>query len=143
MSSTSRTPPLVLFDGECNLCHGAVRWILARDRRERFRFASLNSALARRVLDEAGAASGAPDSVVVIVDRVVRTRSDAALAIARELGPPWSIATCLRFLPRGLRDALYDFVARRRYRWFGRRSACGLLDPALRHRFLDADEPRV
>lgn len=82
-----------------------------------------------------------PDSVVLIRDGVVMTRSDAALGIARELGAPWSLAAVARVLPRRLRDAMYDAIARRRYAWFGRRESCMVPTPALRARFLDGDEP--
>lgn len=136
----STAAPLVLFDGQCNLCSGAVRWIVARDRRARFRFASLQSRAALRALEAAGARGALPDSVVLIHGGAVKTRSDAALAIARELGAPWSCAAAARVLPRGVRDGLYDWIARKRYAWFGRRESCMVPTAQLRERFLDADE---
>ena len=133
--------PVVLFDGVCNLCNASVRFILARDRRQVFRFAALQSRAARRALETAGAGPAGLDSVVLVDDRGVHTQSEAVLRIAARLGLPWSLLAAGRVLPRGVRDAIYASVARHRYRWFGRRDACPRPTPALRARFLDADEP--
>lgn len=134
--------PVILFDGVCNLCHGFVRWVLARDHRKEFRFASLQSRAARSLLDSAGVPAGSlPDSVVLILHgQPPLVKSEAAFAIAARLGFPWSWAACGRLLPRGLRDRLYDWVAVHRYRWFGRSTSCLLPTRELRGRFLDADE---
>ncbi len=128
---------LVLFDGVCNLCNGAVRFIIKRDRHARFRFAALQSDAARMLLASIGVdASTLPDSVILVEDGAVFTRSAAALRIARRLRFPWPLTFGLIIVPRPLRDWLYDAVARRRYRWFGRREACMLPDESLRARFL-------
>lgn len=135
--------PVILFDGVCNLCHGFVRWVLARDHRNEFRFASLQSRAARSLLDSAGIPAGSvPDSVVLILrGRPPRVKSDAVLAIAARLGFPWSLARCGHVLPRGFRDHLYDWVAARRYQWFGHHEQCLVPAPELLGRFLDAAEP--
>lgn len=126
---------VVLFDGLCNLCNGSVQFIIARDRRARFKFASLQSAAAVRLLS--GTATPASlDTVVLVEDGRVYARSDAALRIARGLGFPWALAWIFVLVPRVLRDLLYDAVARNRYRWFGRRDVCMVPSPALRDRFL-------
>lgn len=134
-------PPLVLFDGVCNLCNGAVQWILRQDRRGVFRFASLQSEAARAALRDAGAEGPLPDSVVVLDERGVHTRSSAAFAIARGLGLPWSLLAVAAVLPRPVRDAAYALIAANRYRWFGVRETCTVPTPELKARFLDADEP--
>jgi predicted DCC family thiol-disulfide oxidoreductase YuxK len=133
-------PATILFDGTCNLCNGAVRFVAARDRRARFRFAALQSDAARRACAAAGhalLASSDPDSVVVIAGGRVLERSDAALAVAAQLPFPWPMLGAFRIVPRRVRDALYGFVARRRFRWFGRRESCMVPTPELRARFLD------
>jgi predicted DCC family thiol-disulfide oxidoreductase YuxK len=135
--------PVILFDGLCNLCTGAVRFVIERDGKGVFDFASLQSDAARRLLAGAGAAAGPPESIVLIDDQGVHLRSDAALRIAPRLRAPWPLLAALRVVPRALRDAVYDFVAGRRYGWFGRREACLVPTPALRARFLDAGQPRV
>ena len=130
---------VILFDGVCNLCNGAVRWVIEHDRREIFRFAALQSLAGRDAL--AAAPAGGLDSVILVDEAGVHTQGEAVLRICRRLGFPWSLALVGRALPRPWRDALYAWVARHRYRWFGRRDACLRPTPALRARFLDADEP--
>lgn len=132
--------PIILFDGHCNLCSGAVRFVIGRDPRAQFRFASLQSEAARRLCAEAGIAApiaAAPDSIVLIAEGRALERSDAALAIAGRLGFPWRLLAALRIVPRPIRDAGYRFVARNRYRWFGRTDACMVPTPELRARFID------
>ena len=131
---TYQLSPVILFDGVCNLCNGFVQFVIARDPAARFRFAALQSASARRLLDGLGAV---PDSVVLVDGGHVYTRSSAALRIARRLPFPWSLARALIVVPRPLRDWLYDRVARHRYRWFGRKDVCMMPTPDLRARFLE------
>ena len=136
------TGPVILFDGLCQLCNSAVRWLIAHDRRAAFRFASLQSRAGREALAAAAAApEPAPDSVVLLDEEGLHTQSEAVLRIARRLGFPWSMAILGRALPRAWRDAIYAWVARHRYAWFGRLEACPRPTPALRARFLDADDP--
>ncbi len=145
MSTARTTPehPVILFDGVCSLCNAAVRWIIAHDRKAQFRFAALESAAGRVLLASAGAQSDRPDSLVLIENRRARWHSDAVIAVAVRLGLPWSLARAVIILPRGVRDGVYRWVARNRYRWFGIRQACMVPTPQLRARFLDADEPGV
>lgn len=128
---------MILFDGVCNLCNAFVDFVIARDPDARFRFASLQSDAARRLLSgmELGAARG--DSVVLVERGQVFTQSEAALRIARRLGAPWRFAYPLVAVPRPIRDWAYQFVARNRYRWFGKREACRIPTPDLRRRFLE------
>ena len=129
-----------MFDGLCNLCTGAVRFVLERDAAGLFDFASLQSDAARKLLADARAPAELPDSIVLLDADGVHLRSDAALRIAARLRRPWPLLAALRALPRGIRDPLYDFVARHRYGWFGKREACLVPTPQLRARFLDAPE---
>lgn len=137
MTETPQTSALVLFYGVCNLCNRAVQWLLARDRRECSSFASLQSQAARQALDAAGVADVLLDSIVLVENGRVWTRSDGVLRTAAQLGLPWSLAGVARVLPRPLRDALYAWIARHRYAWFGKRDACLVPSPALRRRFID------
>jgi predicted DCC family thiol-disulfide oxidoreductase YuxK len=136
--ATPATPatPVILFDGVCNLCQGWVRFVIARDRRARFRFASLQSNVARTLLAEHPETHGT-DSIVLVDDGRAHMKSTAALRILRELGGAWSALQVFRIVPRPLRDAVYDLVARHRYRWFGRRDACMIPTPEIRSRFID------
>jgi len=126
-----------LFDGVCNLCNWSVQFVIRRDRRGRFRFASLQSEAAARVLHGFPAMDVRPDSVVLVEGARVYTRSSAAWRIARGLGFPWSLASVFVVVPRPVRDWVYDFVARNRYRWFGKRDVCMMPDPGVQRRFLE------
>ncbi|MFY9341023.1 MAG: thiol-disulfide oxidoreductase DCC family protein [Planctomycetota bacterium] len=140
MSELLPNAPLVLFDGVCNLCNGAVQFILRRDPAARFRFASLQSAAARTALAAAGVVGTLPDSIVLLDAGRVRVKSGAALAIARGLRFPWPLLTVFWLVPSPLRDLVYDWIARNRYRWFGKREQCWVPTRELRARFLDAGE---
>ena len=133
---------IVLFDGVCNLCNGSVQWISKRDKKGRFRFASLQSAAAKKALADVGLANMALDSVVLIEGTRVFVRTDAALRIAKGLGLPWSLFAAFLVVPAFLRDPLYRLIARYRYRWFGKRETCMVPTKELRARFLDWGEPK-
>lgn len=126
---------VVLFDGVCNLCNAAVRFIIRRDPGGRLRFAALQSEAAAVLL--AAQAEPLPDSIVLVEGGRVFTRSAAALRIARRLRFPWPLLYALIVVPRPLRDAVYGWIARNRYRWFGRSDQCMVPTPELRARFLD------
>ena len=126
----------ILFDGVCNLCNGFVQFVIARDPAANFRFGALSTPAAQELLRRAGV-STPPDSIVLIDDDGVHYRSDAPLRIARRLTFPWPLAYGLVVVPRAIRDAVYDIIAARRYKWFGRRDACMVPSPDLQRRFLE------
>lgn len=130
------TSPVLLFDGVCNLCDASVQFIIDRDPRSRFRFASLQSDAGGRLARENGIDTRVLDTLVLIEGDRVSVKSDAALRVASLLGRPWSWIGILRIAPRPLRDAAYDVVARNRIRLFGRRDACRIPTPDLQARFL-------
>ena len=134
---------LLLYDGVCGLCDRFVRFVLARDRRGRFRFAALQGPVGRDLVAGLGRDPDRLETVHVVVDYrsgtgPVLDRSAAALFVLGQLGWPWRLATILRRVPAGLRDRLYDRVAAHRYRLFGRHASCPVPDPRYRDRFLDA-----
>jgi len=128
--------PVAFFDGVCNLCDGVVNFLIDHDPWAVLKFASLQGTTFA-ALAEAHPELAGIDSFVLWSGPRVFTRSAAALRIAMALGWPWRALGVLLVLPRPLRDAAYDFVARRRYRWYGRRESCRMPTPALRARFLD------
>ncbi|MBK6627946.1 MAG: DUF393 domain-containing protein [Flavobacteriales bacterium] len=128
---------LLLFDGVCNLCTGAVRFVVPRDRRGRIRFAALQGPTGQRVLREQGLSTAELSTLIYLRQGRVLTRSTAALQLFRDLDGAWPLLAVLLGLPRVLRDAVYDRVARRRYRWFGRTEACLVPGPDLAARFVD------
>jgi predicted DCC family thiol-disulfide oxidoreductase YuxK len=127
---------VILFDGVCNLCNGAVQFVIERDPAARFGFAALQSPVAARLMGSGGSGSRL-DSIVLLEDGRVWTQSTAALRIARRLRFPWPAAYAMIVVPRPLRDWIYNLVARNRYRWFGQREMCMVPTPALRARFLE------
>jgi predicted DCC family thiol-disulfide oxidoreductase YuxK len=127
---------VILFDGFCHLCSGLVRFVIARDPHGRFRFASLQSAAAVRLLGERSHPGPSLDTVVLVEGDRVYSRSAAVLRLAKGLRFPWPLLFMFVVVPRPLRDLAYGCVARHRYRWFGQRDACMTPTPELRARFL-------
>jgi predicted DCC family thiol-disulfide oxidoreductase YuxK len=130
---------VILFDGVCNLCNGFVQFVIRRDPAGRFRFGTLQSEAARRLIASSAVTGPLPDSIVLVEDGRIWTQSSAALRVARRLSFPWPLAYAFVLVPRALRDWVYQVVARNRYRWFGKREVCMVPTPALRARFIDAD----
>ena len=128
---------IVLFDGVCNLCNGAVRFIAANDPQRRFAFLALQSPRAARLLGGHAADAREPDTMVLLEHGRRYERSDAVLHIALGLRAPWPLAFAAILIPRSAREAAYRWVARNRYRWFGRLDACAVPPPGLRERFLN------
>lgn len=129
--------PVVLFDGVCNLCAGALPWLLRMDRRGRLRFGTLQSERASELLASCGLSPGYNESMVVIDDGTAYTESDAVVRLARLLGFPWALAGIAGLVPTPLRDRLYRWIADNRYDWFGKRDTCIVPDDELRARFID------
>lgn len=127
---------IVLFDGVCNLCTGSVQFVIRRDPQGLFRFASIQSPVGRRLYEEQGLSGDRLETILVLDGGRALTHSDAALAVASRLGWPWRAAAAFRIVPKAWRDAAYRWIARNRYRWFGRHEQCLVPTPDLRRRFL-------
>lgn len=127
--------PVIYFDGYCGLCNGFVDFVLARDRGRRFRFAPLQGTSAKARFGDPGDVD--PTTIVLEDGGVLYQRSTAALRIISQLGGAWSLVAVFRLVPRFIRDAVYDWVARNRYGWFGKRDTCRLPSPEERSVFLD------
>lgn len=130
------TDHIILFDGICNLCAGAVQFIIKRDPEGQFSFASLQSEAGKLLLRQHQVSPSATDSVVLISKGRVYTRSDAALLILRQLSGGWKIVSYFLIVPRPIRDFFYRLVARFRYQFFGKRSDCLVSLPGWEGRFL-------
>jgi predicted DCC family thiol-disulfide oxidoreductase YuxK len=113
----------ILFDGVCVICNAGCRFVAKRDREGRFRYVSIQSPEGRPLAQSLGIDPDDPETFAVLVGGQGYVKSEAALRIAREL-PGWRWAWAFHWLPRALRDPLYDLVARNRYRWFGRYESC-------------------
>jgi predicted DCC family thiol-disulfide oxidoreductase YuxK len=132
----SEDRPVVVFDALCLLCSANARFILRHDRRRRFRLASMQSEAGAALYRRFGIDPADPETLILVEGGRARRDSDAVLAIWSGLGWPWRAAAALRIVPAALRDPLYRWVARNRYRWFGRRETCWLPAPQLADRFL-------
>lgn len=130
------TRPVLLFDGVCNLCNASVQTVIRADKREQFFFASLQSDAARELLRDSGLQEDHLDSVVLYKDGTFYTHSDAALQAARLMGGGWALLYGFIIIPKFLRDGIYNWIARNRYRWFGKKDECWLPTPDLKTRFL-------
>ena len=129
--------PVVIFDGDCVLCSNSARLLLRLDRQGQFRLLTSQSRLGLALRRHFGVADDAEDSVILLEDGRLSLRSEAVLRILSGLGRPWSWLGCLTTLPAGPRDAIYRWIAQRRYRLFGRRSMCFVPQEGWRDRFLE------
>lgn len=132
---------VLLVDGSCALCHGMTRFAVRRDKHNRFRIASLDSVVGRRLLAHAGIPEPSFDSMVLLERGRVYVKSDAALRVMRGLNGLWPLAFAAIVVPRPVRNLVYDLIARFRYRMFGRADACMLPAAAGSDRFIKDDEP--
>ena len=128
---------VVLFDGVCNLCNGAVDFILDRDPKGQLAFASLQSEAGQELLAQHGLSTENFDSVVLLKGGRVYQKSTAALEIAGRLKGAWPLLRAFKIVPRPLRDAIYNFIGSNRYRFFGKREQCRMPTPEIRNRFIE------
>lgn len=129
--------PLILFDGVCNLCSGSVQFIIRRDPQRLFRFASLQSELGQSFLKQAQLPPVELQTLLLVENGKIYKRSTAALRIARRLRGAWKLLYGLIIIPPFIRNFIYNWVARNRYRWFGKKESCWIPTPELRELFLD------
>lgn len=128
--------PIVLVDGVCHFCQGVTKWIIKRDPKGKYHFASLQSDVAKRLLEQGRLPIDRMDTFVLIEDGKYYTRSTAALKLAKGLKFPYPLLYGFVIIPRPLRDAVYGVIARNRYRWFGKDEVCMLPSPDIKDRFL-------
>ena len=131
------TRPLVLFDGVCNLCNGAVQFIIKRDQKKQFLFASLQGKAGTELLAKFDLPVNDFNSFILIEGDKTYTRSTAALRIAKKLGGGWKLLYGLMIIPRFIRNAVYNLIAKNRYKWFGKKDECMVPTPELKERFLE------
>jgi len=127
---------LILFDGLCNFCNFWVNFIIDHDDKRYFKFASLQSDIAQRILIEKKIDELKIDSIILVVNDQVFSKSSAALQIAKKLNGFWKILYIFSVIPSPLRDLIYDFVAKNRYKWFGKRETCRVPSKDEQERFL-------
>jgi predicted DCC family thiol-disulfide oxidoreductase YuxK len=129
---------IILFDGVCNLCNSSVLFVIKRDKKDIFRFSALQSTAGQALVKERGINTEEVDSIILIEPQIAYyTKSDAALKIAKSLSGGWPLLGIFLGLPKGFRDWVYDWVARNRYQWFGKKDSCMIPTEALKGKFLE------
>jgi predicted DCC family thiol-disulfide oxidoreductase YuxK len=128
---------IILFDGVCNLCNRAVQFVIKRDKNDVFRFAPLQSEIGARLVKERNIDISSIDSIILIEPSIAfYVKSDAALEIGKSFGGGYKLLGIFDWIPRLMRDGIYDLIARNRYRWFGKKDACMVPTPELKQKFL-------
>lgn len=134
----SENKKIILFDGVCNLCNGTILYVIKHDGKDMFRYAALQSEIGRKLVSERNIDTSNVDSIILIEPGVAYfTKSDAALKIGQSFGGVWTFLSVFNLIPSGLRNIVYDFIARNRYRWFGKKEVCMIPTPELKAKFLD------
>lgn len=128
--------PILVFDGECGLCSATVKFVLAHDRERRIRFIVAQTPLGAALYRHFGLKSPDYETNIVLENGRALTKSESSIRIFELVGPPWSLISAFRVLPRWLRDGIYERIARNRLKWFGKSSKCDVPDRADRGRFL-------
>ena len=133
IKAMSNRHPIIAFDGVCNLCNGFIQWLIKRDKEKKFRYTTLQSD-SGELLKSATDING--DSVLLVYKESIYSLSDVGLKCMQILGGGWTVLSWLRFFPKSLRDTVYRFIARNRYKWFGKSDVCMLPDASIRSSFL-------
>ncbi|HLO72695.1 MAG TPA: DCC1-like thiol-disulfide oxidoreductase family protein [Flavobacterium sp.] len=129
---------IILFDGVCNLCDASIQYVIKHDIADVFRFVALQSELGQKVLKHIGINSIHIDSIVLYEPGIAYYyKSTAALHIAKGLKGIFTLATVFQILPTGFRDLIYEYVAKNRYKWYGKKESCLVPTPALKSKFLE------
>ncbi|MFC0187057.1 thiol-disulfide oxidoreductase DCC family protein [Fictibacillus aquaticus] len=127
---------VILFDGVCNLCNGAVQFVLKHERNQKLRFTALQSQTGEELLQKHGFPAEKMDSFVLIQGGKAFTKSDAAVRAAHYLKLPYRLAAVGIIVPRPIRNKVYEYIARNRYKWFGKKDECMLPSPDIKERFI-------
>ena len=128
---------IILFDGVCNLCESSVQFIIKHDKKDVFRFVALQSDLGKKIMQYIGIESDNIDSIVLYNPGVAYFyKSNAAIEIARDLDGLFQFATIFRIIPSSIRNGIYDYIAKNRYRWYGKKEHCLLPTNELKAKFL-------
>jgi len=131
-----RHQPIILFDGVCNFCNGAVNFTIKRDKQKQIRFAALQSEAGRQLVQQYGLPADDMRSFLFIENSKVYNRSTAALKVCMYLKGLWPLCYGLIVIPAFIRNGIYDWIAKNRYKWFGERHECMVPTPDVRARFL-------
>tara|TARA_R110000765_G_scaffold93712_7_gene176637 strand:+ start:1696 stop:2112 length:417 start_codon:yes stop_codon:yes gene_type:complete len=128
---------IILFDGVCNLCNSSVQYVIKRDKSNAYRFAALQSEIGKKLVEQRGIDTSQIDSIILIEPGVAYyTKSTAALKIAQSFGGVWQLTSVFEWIPEKIRDWVYDYIAKNRYKWYGKKEVCMVPSPENNERFL-------
>jgi predicted DCC family thiol-disulfide oxidoreductase YuxK len=128
---------IILFDGVCNLCEASVQFIIKKDKKDIFRFVAIQSDLGQEIIKNIGIDTSKIDSIVLYEPgKAYYYKSEAALKIAKDLGGMVTIFSIFSFLPKSISNLVYDFIAKNRYKWYGKKESCMIPTPELKAKFL-------
>lgn len=138
MENIPKDKQLILFDGVCNLCNSSVLYVIKRDKENKFLFAPLQSNVGKSITDQFKIDTNKIDSILLYnpVNEKVYSKSTAALHVAKQLNLPTSLMTVFFIVPPFIRNWVYDYVAKNRYKWYGKKEACMIPTPELKAKFL-------
>ena len=128
---------IILFDGVCNLCNSSVNFIIKHDKKEHFKFASLQSDAAKEILLQYNSKKNKLDSIILVENGVIYEKSTAALIISKRLSGSIKLLYGFIIIPKFIRDWVYNYIAKNRYKWYGKQESCLMPTPNLKSRFLD------
>ncbi len=128
---------IILFDGVCNLCNGMVQFVIKNDAKKRFQFASLQSISGQEILQKFQLSTDVFDSFILLENGRLFTKSTAALRVVKRLKGLWLLLYSFIIVPKFIRDAVYNLIAKNRYKWFGKQETCWVPTPTLKERFLN------
>lgn len=129
--------PIILFDGVCNFCNSIVNFVIKRDRDSQIKFATLQSDIAQKILQQNHFSDPGQRSFIFIENGKIYIRSTAALRVCKYMNGLWPLMYGFIIVPKFIRDGIYNWIAKNRYRWFGKKEACMIPTPEIRSRFLN------
>jgi len=137
MENLPKNKKIILFDGVCNLCDSSIQFIIKHDKKDIFRFVALQSDLGLEIIKHIGVDVSKTDSIILYEPgKAYYYKAEAALKIAKELGGIYNAISWFSILPKGLTNSIYDYIAKNRYKWYGKKDACMIPTPELKAKFL-------
>ncbi|CAN5416177.1 DUF393 domain-containing protein [soil metagenome] len=136
MSKLLNDTSIILFDGVCNFCNSSVNKIIKHDKKNKFKFAALQSEIGKKILEEYNIDSSKIDSIILIENKKAYIKSTAILRISKQMGSLYPLAYSFIITPAFIRNIVYDFIAKNRYKWFGKKDSCMIPTAEVRSRFI-------
>lgn len=137
LDTLPKNKKIILFDGVCNLCNSSITYVIDRDKNDTFRFVALQSDLGETIQEYLGIENKSLDTIILYVpDEAYYIKSTAAIKVMREFLGFWKLTQIFLILPSSVRDLVYNYVAKNRYKWYGKQENCRIPTPELKAKFL-------